>query len=59
MIRLALFAVVAFIFVLIFGGSPQLADDIGAKQLRDAQAHAKRDAEERRIAEALREGRKQ
>jgi hypothetical protein len=36
------------------GGPP---DDIGAEQLADAIEHAKRDAEERRLQQALREGR--
>jgi hypothetical protein len=51
----ALAAVVAF-STLTCGGPP---DDIGHAQLVDAKQHAARDAEERRVAAALREGRKQ
>lgn len=51
-VLVALAAVVVFSY-LTRGGPP---DDIGHEQLIDAQQHAARDAEERRVAAALREG---
>jgi urease accessory protein UreF len=50
---IALAAVLAAIFY------PAPDDDVGAAQLRDAQAHAQRDADERRVQAALRGGRRQ
>jgi hypothetical protein len=47
----------AAVLAAIFYTAPD--DDVGAAQLRDAQAHAQRDAHERRVAAALREGRRQ
>lgn len=53
LILITLVAALAAIF------APAPDDEIGAQQLRDAQAHAQRDADERRLRAALREGRRQ
>jgi hypothetical protein len=50
-------ALVAALAVNAFDGPAD--DDLGAEQMRDAIEHAQRDADERRVAAALKEGRKQ
>lgn len=52
---LALAAVLAAVTWTIGGPT----DDIGAEQLADSIAHAERDAEERRVRQAIKEARKQ